>query len=297
MRFALTLRKMVCERLGMRAIAALLLTSLLAVARTAAAQPSSNLDDYVLFADEILKTDALLVPCGDIGVNAISGLFRETNGITVAGNCVGNTARMDGVGHCGALFANFTVNPTQPPVTFTPPVLSGSLASNCGFPPAPFGCDLAQPVTVNAGDTVTLPSGVYGNVTVKGGFDQFLAPNPGVLQLSGGTYVFCNVKLARFAEVRGLAPSELRIDGKLKMAASNFFGPDTGHVANDLTVFVNGTKVRYSRDSEVTAKVCAPEANCGLLDGGTHFGGTWCRRLKARDLTVTCGSPSGAFVD
>jgi hypothetical protein len=297
MRFALTLRNPVCERRAMRAAVALLLTSLLAVARTVAAQPSSDLDDYVLFAEEILKADSLLVPCGDVGVDSTSGLFRETNGITVAGNCVGNTARMDGLGSCGALYANLTVNPTQPPLTFTPPVLSGSIASNCGFPPAPFGCDLAQPVTVDAGDTVTLPAGVYGHVTVKGGFDEFLAPNPGVLRLSGGTYVFCNVKLARFGQIRALAATEMRVDGKLKMASGNFFGPDTGNAASDFTVFVNGTKVRYSRESQVTAKVCAPQANCGLLDGGSHFGGTWCRKLKARDLTVTCASPSPAFVD
>jgi len=281
----------------MRTVAAVLVTVLLAAARTVPAQPSSDLDDYVLFAEQILKADALLVPCGDVGVNSTTGLFRERNGITVAGSCAGNTARMDGTGSCGTLFANITVNPTQPPVPFTPPILSGSLESNCGFPPAPFNCNLAVPVTVNAGDTVTLPAGVYGHVTVKGGFDEFLAPNPGVLRLSGGTYVFCNVKLSRFAQIRALAPTEMRIDGKLKMTSDNFFGPDAGHVASDFTVFVNGTKVRYSRESEVTARVCAPLANCGLLDGGTHFGGTWCRKLKVRDLTFSCASPSGAFVD
>lgn len=281
----------------MRTVAAVLTLSLLAAARTAPAQPSSNLDDYVLFAEENLRVDSLLVPCGDIGVNSTSGLFRERRGITVAGNCVGNTARMDGLGSCGALFANFTVNPTNPPVPFTPPVLAGSIAANCGFPAVPFGCDLAQPVTVNAGDTVTLPAGVYGHVTVKGGFDELLAPNPGVLRLSGGTYVFCNVKLARFAEIRALAPTEMRVDGKLKMTSDNFFGPDAGNVASDFTVFVNGTKVRYSRESQVTARLCAPQAKCGLLDGGNHFGGAWCRRVKVRDLTFTCASPSGAFVD
>src|SRR3546814_702954 len=98
------------------------------------AQPGRYGEYVVGFAGEILKADSRLVPCGDIGGNATGGFFRETNGITVAGNGVGNTARMDGVGSGGALYANFTVNPTQPPVPFTPPVLSGSLASNCGFP-------------------------------------------------------------------------------------------------------------------------------------------------------------------
>ena len=119
----------------MRTIARILtvVSSLLALAPGVYAQPSSNLSDYVIFAEELLKPNAILVPCGDIGVNAPTGLLRETNGITVAGNCVGNTARMDGLGSCGDLFANITVNPTQPATPFTPPVLTGSLATNCGF--------------------------------------------------------------------------------------------------------------------------------------------------------------------
>lgn len=263
------------------------------------AQPSSNLDDYVLFAEELLKPNAVLVPCGDIGVNAATGLLKQTNGITLtSGNCAANTARMDGLGSIGGdLFANFTVNAVEPPLAFTPPILTGSLASNCGFPGAFPVCDLAQPVTVDAGMTLSLPPGTYGNVTVKGGYDAFLLPNPGILQLQGGSYTFCNVKLSRFAEVRALAPVTVNVDGKLKMASDNFFGPDTGTVASDVLVYVNGTKVRYSRESTVTAKVCAPAAVCGLLDGGSHFGSIACRKLKARDVTVTCASPSGAFVD
>jgi hypothetical protein len=278
-------------------LALVVVSSLLAGARGVHAQPSANLNDYVLFAEELLKPNALLVPCGDIGVNAPTGLLRETNGITVAGNCVGNTARMSGLGSCGDLFANFTVNANQPPTSFTPPVLAGDLASNCGFPGSFPVCDLAQPVTVDAGDTLSLPPGTYGNATVKGGYDEFLAPNPGILQLQGGTYTFCNVKLSRFSEVRALAPVTVNVGGKLKMSSDNFFGPDTGSVASDVVVYVNGTKVRYSRESTVIARVCAPEAVCGLLSGGSHFGSVACLKIKAKELTFTCASPSGAFVD
>jgi hypothetical protein len=279
---------------------AFLTVALLAgLAGSAGAQPSSTLTDYVLFAEELLKPNALLVPCGSIGVNSTAGLLRQTNGITLTtGDCVANTARMDGLGSIGGdLFANFTVNPQKPPLAFTPPVLTGSLATNCGFPGSFPVCDLFTPVTVDAGTTLSLPPGTYGHLTVKGGYDVFLLPNPGILQLQGGSYTFCNVKLSRFAEVRALAPVTVNVDGKLKMTAENFFGPDTGNVASDVVVHVNGTKVRYSRTSSVIARVCAPQATCALLDGGTHFGGVWCRKLKARDVTITCASPSGAFVD
>ena len=144
---------------------------------------------------------------------------------------------------------------------------------------------------------MSLPPGTYGNLTVKGGFDEFLAPNPGILQLQGGSYTFCNVKLTRFAEARALAPVTVNVTGKLKMTSDNFFGPDAGSVASDVVVYVNGTKVRYSRESTVTARVCAPEAVCGLLSGGTHFGSVACRKVKAKEITFSCASPSGAFID
>ena len=123
---------------------------------------------------------------------------------------------------------------------------------------------------------------------MKGGYDEFFLPNPGILQLQGGSYTFCDVKVSRFGEIRGLAPVTLYVEGKLKMQASNFVGPDAGAVADDVVVYVNGTRVRYSRASQVIAKVCAPQAYCGLLDGGNHFGAVWCHKVKARDLTFTC---------
>jgi len=281
----------------MRSTAVVVLASLLAVAHNVAAQPSSNLADYVVFADELLRPRALQVPCGDVGVNAPTGLLKETSGITVAGNCVGNTVRMDGLGSCGDLFANFTVNPTQPATPFTPPVLSGSLATNCGFPGSFPVCDLGQPVTVDPGTTLSLPPGTYGTVVVKGGRDQLGMPNGGVLELQGGSYTFCDVKLASWAAIHAMAPVTVNIGGKLKMSYANFLGPDTGHVASDVVVYVNGTSARYSRDSQVVARICGPLAICGVLPGGHHFGSLACRKVKVKNTIFTCASPSGAFVD
>ena len=81
------------------------------------------------------------------------------------------------------------------------------------------------------------------------------------------------------------------------MQANNYFGPDTGPLASDVVVFVNGTKVRYSRNAQVTAHLCGPNARCSLVAGGDHAGAVWCDRVKTDDLTFTCASPSAAFVD
>jgi hypothetical protein len=271
---------------------------LVGAAGSASAQPSSTLTDYVLFGQTWLKAKYLLVPCGSIGVNQASGLLRTTVGVTVAGDCVGDIARMDLLGSCGQIFANSVINPPESPIAFTPPVLSGTIASNCGFPGSFPVCDLFTPVSVSAGTTTSLPPGTYGNLTVEGGYDPTtLLPNPGILQLQGGSYTFCNVKLSRFAELRALAPVTINVNGNLKMQGTNYFGPDTGSLASDVVVYVNGTKARYARDSQAIARLCAPNGRCGLATGGNHAGWVWCDRVKTDDITFTCASPSAAFVD
>jgi len=287
----LTARNGVCEPCCMRTIGRILVLASFVVAGAGGvnAQPSNNLSDYVLFAEQLMKPRGLLVPCGSIGVNSATGLLRENKGITVAGDCVANTARMDGIGSCGQLFANVTVNPTQIPTPFTPPVLTGDIATNCGFPGSFPSCDLSQPVVVDAGTTLSLPPGTYGDVIVKGGYDEFALPNPGVLQLQGGSYTFCNVKVNRFAQVRGLAPITLYVQGALKTQGNNYIGPDSGTATSDVAVYLNGTRVRYGRSSQVVAELCAPHALCGFLAGGNHLGGAWCLRVKAKNLIFACG--------
>jgi len=280
-----------------RTAAAMAVVTVLAGA--AAAQPSSTLTDYVLFAEDWLKVKEVLVPCGDIGVNTSASFLKTSRGITVTtGDCVGNLVRSDGLGSCVQLFANTAINPFQPPIPFTPPVLSGDLATNCGFPVAFPACDPFNPVTVPAGTVMALPPGTYGSLTVEGFFDTInQVPVFGVLQLTGGSYTFCNVKLGRYAQVRAQAPVTLNVNGKLKMQASNYFGPDTGAVASDVVVFVNGTSAKYARSSQVIAELCAPNARCGLPPDGDHLGGVWCDRVKATKTTIGCASPGGAFLD
>jgi hypothetical protein len=95
--------------------------------------------------------------------------------------------------------------------------------------------------------------------------------------------------LSRFGQVRGLAPVTLYVQGALKMQGNNFIGPDSGTAASDVAAYLNGTRVRYGRNSQVIAELCAPHALCGLLDGGNHLGAAWCLKVKAKNLTFACG--------
>jgi hypothetical protein len=280
---------------GRLVIAALAVAA--ALAGPASAQPSSTLADYVLFAETQIKTKGLTVPCGDIGVNRAGGILRAPQELTVAGACASDVGRLTPLANCSTLYANFTYNAPPGAVVWTPPILA-DLAAECAFPDPFPTCDLLAPITVDAGTTLSLAPGVYGNLTVKGGIDPItFLPTPGILQLQGGTYRFCNVKVTRYSEVRALAPVTVNVFGVLKTVYNNYLGPDTGSKASDFVVNVNGPKAHYSRYSQVVARLCAPRAKCRLTAGGDHAGWVWCDNVRTEDINFTCASPGGAFVD
>src|SRR5262249_10504224 len=147
---------------------------------------------------------------------------------------------------------------------FTPPFpTTASLLAACDYP-APFPACGGTNITVGRGQTIILPPGVYGNVTVEG------APLPGKLILDGtGEYRMCNLAVGRRADVffRSAVPgrvdlfveqdiSELGIDPKV--APGGTFGPEPGSalMAADVNVFTGGRRVRFSRDAHVQAIIC-----------------------------------------
>src|SRR5262249_19319739 len=62
-------------------------------------------------------------------------------------------------------------------------------------------CDESARVTVDAGTELSLPSGVYGELTIDGG----------TLRLEGGNYVFCSVTTNNGSKVLAAAPSVLLV--------------------------------------------------------------------------------------
>jgi hypothetical protein len=266
------------------------------------AQPSSNLADYALFAETKLKTKGLTLACGDIGINRERGKLIARKFLTTPGTVASDIVKVGDGFAAGTLFANILVGKFQPAATpWTPPII-GDLAGACGFPNPFPACDPGNRVLVLAGTTTALPPGVYGDVTVKGGYDEFGEPLPGVLELGGGSYTFCGVKLARFADVRFTDPATVNVATNLRMQANNVWGPaeGSGVTADQIAVYVAGSKVHYSRNAEVVARLCAPSAKCRLTNAGSHAGAVYCRFIRTEQITFVCspgGSPSGAFVE
>lgn len=263
----------------------------------AMAQPSTNLDDYVLFATGKLKTKGPSIADGDVGVNDIDGrllaprYFDAPNSV-VASDRVRfdkNPARTV----LQQLYANVVEQFGPTPTPFAPPIIANVKAA-CGFP-SPFPtCNPGNGVDLAVGTTTVLPPGVYGRVRVHG-----TSLSPASLILSGGTYVFCDLKVSRKSELRVQAPSTIDVAGKVSFGPSTFFGPDTGSglAASDIQLYSTGPLVKLTRESTSEVHICSPDAKMRMSQGGVHTGVYVAGYIRTEEVRLDVGSPSGAFVD
>jgi len=91
-------------------------------------------------------------------------------------------------------------------------------------------CDESARVTVDAGTELSLPSGVYGELTIDGG----------TLRLEGGNYVFCSVTTNNGSKVLAAAPSVLLVVDFFDVLPNSQI--NVGGAPQDLRVLVNGKR-------------------------------------------------------
>jgi cysteine-rich repeat protein len=261
------------------------------------AQPSTNLDDYALFADESLKTKGLHIADGDIGVNSGQLDAQRAPAIDAPNSTVAaSTVRINAVSICMQLFANSVRSSGPgcgPGTQFTVPIVP-SVAAACGFPVAFPACDPNPSADINipAGTSLTLGPGVYGDVTIRSGRNEFATLVAGTLILTGGNYVFCSLRAGRAAQIYAQNPVEIDVGGVLTLGNGSFTGPAPGASLTpaDIQIFAAGTKVHFSRQSEVRAHLCAPNATLRLTAGGSHAGSFVAQRIRTeRIFFPVCG--------
>jgi hypothetical protein len=268
-----------------------------ALATGAVAQPSTDINDYVLFATDLLKTKGPTISDGDVGVNDVGGrllarkYFTGPNSVVASDRVRFDKAPFNTV--LETLYANVVEQYGPSPTPFTPPIIADVKAA-CGFP-TPFPtCAPGVDVDVPTGTITTLAPGVYGKVRVHG-----TQVSSGVLQLSGGgSYVFCDLKVARLAQLQVQDPSTVNVVGRVAFGPSSYLGPDTGSglAASDIQFYVAGPLVKLTRDSFSNARICAPDSKMRLTQGGTHVGVYVAAYIRTEEVTLSVGSPSGAFL-
>ncbi|MFN8542944.1 MAG: DUF3604 domain-containing protein [Candidatus Binatia bacterium] len=255
--------------------------ALLAMAATAeAAAPRRTLESYGLLAIEEIRSRGLLVTSGDLGVE--HGLFAGRVDAP-AGQIVAATVRLEAGARCAAAIGDAVSGtgascPGGGPLG-DPPI--GDVARDCGLPASFPGCAGGAAVVVAAGGSRTLPPGTYGDVTVRGG------KMGGTLDLAGGSYVFCSLKVLRGAKVVAHAPVRMSVAGTMLLArASSIGGASGGALApSDVRLFANGGALRLARGARLAARVCAP-ASRATLGPGTVAGSVVARRIRTAGTTV-----------
>jgi hypothetical protein len=261
---------------------ALLLTAL--TTAPAAAQ-SRDLDSYLLFALEGMRTKGLSISSGHLGVNDPNGAIFSAHGTIDApeSDIVAGMVRASVRSRCRHLYANNVPDAMagcQPPGDFRAlalPLMSDVLSA-CHYPsPFPDQCATASPVIVDLDSQRTLPPGTYGNVVVFSAGSR-----SGRLVLTGGDYLFCSLRTSRSARILFQGPSTVKIQNEVSLGATAYLGPDPGvsplPSAGDITLYVNGPAVLFSASSEAHAHVYAPNAMLRL----THYAtieGTFLARL------------------
>lgn len=261
-----------------------LLLVLVAASSVRGQTPSADLDSYALFALNELRSRALVVTDGNVGVNAGGGQFYSAWGVHAPLSDLAASRVRIPISECRTLFANVT--PLRqcgsgPPRRFTSPFVNATAVTEaCGFPtsfPACAGADL----TIEPAQVFRLKPGQYRNILVRGGV------LPGRLILLGGDYSFCSLKATRNADVLFDSASQVFIDGDLDLGGIGFAGTGGEDVgARKIRFFVRGSKVRIRPRARVFGRLCAPNATMKVRYGAKLFGSFVARSIRTDRITV-----------
>ena len=277
-----------------RVLVVALLTALPLVSRTYAADSGSGalLDTFGIFALDELRTRGFTDSTSSVGVN-LGDLHSGGALIVSKGTVAANSVHLGGGSVCKQLLANVVTQGSPgcgPAVPLDIPVL-GTLdpADACGFP-KPFPACGGPSVIVSHGSAQLLPPGTYGDVLVQGG-----GAGAGTLILSGGHYVFCGLRVSRYAKLYAKTATEIDVAGDLAFSNLSTVGPAPGSAitARDLKIFVNGGRVRFARKAKVHTKLCAPRGALFMNDGASLEGCALAKRIHTDRITVngTCVLP------
>ena len=268
-------------------------------APSAGGGPTTRLDDYALFASDLLRTRGLLSVDGlAVGVNRGSLLTHgplDANDQDVVVGGSNGLVRLRSGSDCGTLFAFpakviGTNCSSSAVMSFVGPIVDNVPAA-CGFPVTFPSCG-GSDVTVGHDQSLTLAGGSTSNPTrrgkvlLRGG-----GPGAGSLTLTGGTYVFCSLRVGRGASLFVGSAAQVFVAGDVQLFPDSIVGPTNPAASSALGAFVNGDRVRISRRSRFTGRVCAPNALLALGSKSQVFGTLVARVISADRNASVQGIP------
>src|SRR5690242_16132181 len=229
----------------------------------AALAPSRDASTYVILGLHSLKMkDFSFDNLGNVGVNEAGGTMiwgrksHFADGSEVTADVLLRAGKNSSLWD---LFANTVVSPLAQAGATVRDAATGHAA--VPWSPLPLITPLAPPPSCTAGATAvdvpkdgsdSLPAGAYGAVTVENG---------ATLHLTGGTYCFADLKVARKSTIVVDAPVDVTINGRVRVLPGGVLKPGTSAFgATDIHVGVAGKQVKFSGKTRVSAVIYAPNA-------------------------------------
>ena len=248
-----------------------------------AAEVARSLDAYALFASERLRARSLHVASGDVGVEA--GVLESHAPVDAPSSIVAaEVVHLMPTSRCAALFAT-GIDQDAPACpldgVFPPGPVVGALDDACGMASGLPACAPANPVTVDAAESRTLPPGVYGDLVVR----------KGQVVLGAGRYVFCSVRAGRQSRMVAPADADVVVSGDFVLAAGGAL-LSADESTPGATVSIQGSRVALARGARVDGRFCAPEAQLVVGEQSTLVGRFAARTIRTGRVSVT-GLPLG----
>jgi hypothetical protein len=257
----------------------------------AVAQPSTDINTYVLFANNSLnfaggeRVGTGNIFGGNVGVNAVAGSSpTAVVGVNFNFHMSDNTSLVADRLQFGSFASAYDVyyNKTYgsrggtirnpPRHTFTAPLISSLPA--LGFTPGRSITDTATDYTIASGSPLTLTPGNYRDITVQ---------QNGILNLSAGTYNIRNLLSDGQTQVNVTDGTILLIDGAFNLGNLSSFGAGTLGLAQVRvgSYNVSGTTINFGQSLEARGLFYGPNGSLKLGGDNNLFGRFWANTITS----------------
>jgi len=237
--------------------------TLLACTAALGADPSRDVDDYVVLGiDGARLGNEAFISAGNVGANDADAVVQLGKHAFMADGTqlVGDQARvLTGSSVCDLFTNTLGSSPSQIAIRCSGPTPFSPLPVILPLPSLPVFSPGGTPVEVLSRQSLTLPAGAYGAVRLR---------KAARLELTGGDYEFASLDVAQVAKVIVDGPAIINVQGNLRIGDASVFGPVSD--AFVVTVNVGGLLIRFGRNATAAIDLFAP--NAMIRFGKSFFG-------------------------
>ncbi|HEV7732708.1 MAG TPA: hypothetical protein VGR62_11125 [Candidatus Binatia bacterium] len=231
------------------------------------AVPTTDARTYTILGESQIRLGGgTTVVGGNVGVTNSGGylLVSKDTTLPASGQAIGDRSKVVGGSSLGRLFSNnANVHDDAAvlgggPFPFAAPL---TLTNVAAFPSITPG---TVDITVAEDETVHLPPGAYGKITVAQSGRLFLrgfTPGTGV-----GRYVVASIKMAFEGRINADNAVVINVRDRIGMAGQTYLGPTAGEPlqAGDVLVNVAGPAAKISRGATLAAYLRVPDGKIGI---------------------------------